>query len=414
MRYGYFLLLSFFLLTGTAVRAQSTFDVSVEQSVQHDTLYLDFFVRKTSGTDFVLGSANFAVQLSADQLDVARKFLVETSVGPWDSRTMPGSYNALSVGGKGFVNVSIFQKTSGNGAGRAITSTKQRIARVGVPVLSPCGINHITWLQGPMALFDFAGNDIKAQAQLVAPASLDLKKTFSVPTVVSSNTTICAGTTALLTAQGKGSFQWFRNGVAIEGATAAELIAETTGDYAVQASLCDTSLRSTSVHLDVVEPQAGAITQLGDTLVADQGLAYQWYLDGQPIAGAMAQTWVPTANGVYNVEVTSLCGTTQSEPYDYYTTPVAETPAAFRFEVYPNPYQVATSIHYQLPKAGPVLIEVYNATGVKVATLVDKALPAGAHTTDFGAAAYGQGSGYYLIRFTYEGATATYRALEIR
>ena len=258
------------------------------------------------------------------------------------------------------------------------------------------------------------GNDIKAQAQLIAPAPMALRTSLTPPVVTASQTTFCAGTTAILQTNATGNLQWFRDGVAITGAVSAALNAVATGDYQVQVSYCDTTLRSAAVYLDVVQLPRTQILQVGDTLVTDEGIAYQWYLNDQPLEGEVSRTLVPRRNGTYRVEVIRPCGSEQSEPYNYYTTAVAQAPSLSSFEVYPNPYQVATGIHYTLPMAGPVLIEVYNTVGAKVATLVDAMVPAGAHTTAFGAARYRQGGGCYLIRFTYQGATTTRRILEIR
>lgn len=48
--------------------------------------------------------------------------------------------------------------------------------------------------------------------------------------------------------------------------------------------------------------------------------------------------------------------------------------------VRPNPSRIKSEINYQLPKAGPVAIELYNITGARVATLVNGLKSAGYHT----------------------------------
>ncbi|NUM68048.1 T9SS type A sorting domain-containing protein [candidate division KSB1 bacterium] len=46
---------------------------------------------------------------------------------------------------------------------------------------------------------------------------------------------------------------------------------------------------------------------------------------------------------------------------------------------YPNPFNPSTSIAFALAKTGEVRLEIYNALGQRLATLVNGKLPAGQH-----------------------------------
>ncbi|MCP4568835.1 MAG: T9SS type A sorting domain-containing protein [FCB group bacterium] len=63
---------------------------------------------------------------------------------------------------------------------------------------------------------------------------------------------------------------------------------------------------------------------------------------------------------------------------------------------YPNPFNPITRISFSLPKACRAALEIYNITGQKVVTLVDKNLRAGTH--EFAWDAGGVASGIYFYR----------------
>ena len=64
---------------------------------------------------------------------------------------------------------------------------------------------------------------------------------------------------------------------------------------------------------------------------------------------------------------------------------VSEIPAEFAISNYPNPFNPATTINYQLPKDGMVTIKVYDILGKEVATLVNEQKSAGYYKVDFDA-----------------------------
>jgi hypothetical protein len=65
---------------------------------------------------------------------------------------------------------------------------------------------------------------------------------------------------------------------------------------------------------------------------------------------------------------------------------------------YPNPFNPITHIKFGLPKAGDVLVEVYNVLGQKVVTLFDGYKAAGYHQVDFEATDQPSGIYFYRIR----------------
>lgn len=68
------------------------------------------------------------------------------------------------------------------------------------------------------------------------------------------------------------------------------------------------------------------------------------------------------------------------------------------YQNFPNPFNPATKITYQVPVAGEVSLRVYDLLGREVATLVSGVKPAGAHDVEFDAS--GLTSGVYFYRMT--------------
>ena len=72
----------------------------------------------------------------------------------------------------------------------------------------------------------------------------------------------------------------------------------------------------------------------------------------------------------------------------------------------PNPFNATTEIHYWVPEGAevcPVELMIYDATGRAVRSLVDKDIPAGAHTAvwdgrDNAGAAVSSGVYFYSMR----------------
>ena len=73
------------------------------------------------------------------------------------------------------------------------------------------------------------------------------------------------------------------------------------------------------------------------------------------------------------------------------------------YQNYPNPFNPETIIRFALPEAGPAKIEIFNILGQKVATLLDRPMPAGVNevvwngTSDSGHAV---STGVYFYRLT--------------
>ncbi|HWR83846.1 MAG TPA: kelch repeat-containing protein [Candidatus Deferrimicrobium sp.] len=79
---------------------------------------------------------------------------------------------------------------------------------------------------------------------------------------------------------------------------------------------------------------------------------------------------------------------------------------------YPNPFNPATEISFSLPTASRVTLEVYNITGQKVATLVDRFMEAGVHSVTWDGS--NAASGVYLYRMQTGDYVATRKMLLVK
>jgi hypothetical protein len=77
---------------------------------------------------------------------------------------------------------------------------------------------------------------------------------------------------------------------------------------------------------------------------------------------------------------------------------VIEIPDSYKlFQNFPNPFNPSTTINYSVPEAGIVELNVFDALGRKVATLVNDYKQTGNYSVDFNASALPSGIYYYEI-----------------
>jgi hypothetical protein len=112
-------------------------------------------------------------------------------------------------------------------------------------------------------------------------------------------------------------------------------------------------------------------------------------------------------NGVYSTHITEYPTGIEEEATD--SSPIA----SFALHpAYPNPFNVSTTIRFNLPRAGFAELRVYNVLGQQVATLVDGHLQAGEHRVQWKADRVA--SGTYLIRLSFEDHSETQKVLLVK
>jgi hypothetical protein len=84
---------------------------------------------------------------------------------------------------------------------------------------------------------------------------------------------------------------------------------------------------------------------------------------------------------VWNSRIDMGCYEYGSEPWVTNDDPIAPEPGKLILhQNYPNPFNPSTTISYNLPKTGPVRMDIYNIKGQLVKTLVNQTMLAGTHS----------------------------------
>jgi hypothetical protein len=107
---------------------------------------------------------------------------------------------------------------------------------------------------------------------------------------------------------------------------------------------------------------------VGDPLVLTKGDVFKFSFDvGNPEHGSLTRDYIIRAVGRYQPDYDAIAG---------------QMPAQFQlYRNFPNPFNPATTIMYDLPEATHAKVDVYNVLGQHITTLVDRLHQAGHHQT---------------------------------
>jgi parallel beta-helix repeat protein len=181
-----------------------------------------------------------------------------------------------------------------------------------------------------------------------AATTVTVNAIAATPTITANGpATFCSGGSVTLTAASAttgATYTWFLNGTAIIGATSATYTANVSGNYTAIATAngCP-SLASASTTVTVnAAPAIPTITAGGATTFCNggsvtltaasttTGATFTWSLNGTPIIGATAATYVANASGNYNVTATAGTCSTTSVATAVTVSPLPATPTISR------------------------------------------------------------------------------------
>jgi PKD repeat protein/glucose/arabinose dehydrogenase len=138
------------------------------------------------------------------------------------------------------------------------------------------------------------------------------------PITANGSTTICAGSSVTLSAllSSGTTYQWYRNGGILTGATSNTYAASSNGTYYCYISSSSCSTASNSLVISVTNNPVPAISYSTSlsfcspgsvvlTANSFSGVVYQWQKNSMDISGATSQTYSATSNGAYRVKETA-------------------------------------------------------------------------------------------------------------
>ena len=213
-----------------------------------------------------------------------------------------------------------------------------------------------------------------------------------------SATSFCWGGSVSLSAivvsgAGTVTYQWYKNGVAIVGATSATYVAQHTGLYSVRitvGTLTPCSIFSASTSVTEWTLPNPLVSFDGVYLSTTTFVSYQWYKNSVVIPGATSYRCHNTGLGSYTVIVTDIHGCQSVSPAYVvtYITPGPPEPASTNglvdvtisgdIRIFPNPAQ--NMIHIESENVvravissldGRVVIDMPEAKDVNIGGIAD-------------------------------------------
>jgi hypothetical protein len=143
-----------------------------------------------------------------------------------------------------------------------------------------------------------------------------------------------------------------------------------------------------------------------------------WATLADDVVGGMLHIFYTNDKDAGGIPQTEGAATDNPMRYLAYQIPTGindryDLPASFSLaQNYPNPFNAKTSIAFELKREHHVLLEVFDITGAKVATLADETMAAGKHSVVWDAADVA--SGTYFYKLTADDQSETHKAILLK
>ncbi len=181
-----------------------------------------------------------------------------------------------------------------------------------------------------LTLFDYAMDTVAGEAIAAGDKCGNFSALVNTQIFAPDPPGFCEGSNTVLSVDSLNaeSFQWLLDGNVIDSATSNSVEVDTGGNYSVVITT-DIGCVDTSNAVTVSEfplPDPPIVSQTENTLSTEEAIAYQWYHEGDLIAGATNQDYDPDQGGDYIVVITDANGcTSESAPFTFIPVGISNT-----------------------------------------------------------------------------------------
>lgn len=223
----YSLLITLFVFT--SAQAQNELVTSLNGAVSEDKSNLLVHI-SIAGNENQLGSSGFCFDVTGEGFDKESAQKIDSLDGKFSPKFDDLSYAQLKLSQPDFLQLYLLRTAKSNSSGQEVSSIEEDVATIRIPITDPCGFADINWNEKRSVFSTYESKRPNIKATMVNANRIHFTKPIEEPIIFPED--------QLLTVddQESVSYQWYKDEVAIPGATFSSFFAEEAGAYTVELS----------------------------------------------------------------------------------------------------------------------------------------------------------------------------------